>query len=135
MKFELEFERVYPHPVEKVWKALTDPRLLGKWLMETDFAPVVGREFNMWCDDGEGGTDRYICKLLALEPPRYMRWSWLLDGSQHLGETEVTFRLEETGTGTCLSIVHSGDRDPKIIEAFKGGWPWKMEILDDLLGQ
>ncbi|MGR3759454.1 SRPBCC family protein [Roseobacteraceae bacterium NS-SX3] len=133
MKFDLAFERTYPHPAEKVWKALADPELLGKWLMETDFQPVTGHEFSMWCDDGGGGTDRYICKVLSCEPPHRMRWSWVVEGNQHLGTTEVEFRLEETGTGTRLTIRHSGDRDPKIIEAFKSGWPSKLDRLNEVL--
>jgi uncharacterized protein YndB with AHSA1/START domain len=28
MKFDIAFERTYPHPIEGVWKALTDPALL-----------------------------------------------------------------------------------------------------------
>lgn len=134
MKFDVAFERIYPHPIDEVWKALTDPALLGEWLMETDFMPVVGQEFSMWCDDGEGGTDHYSCKVLACDTPHSMRWSWVVDGSHHLGATEVEFRLEETDTGTHLTIRHSGDRDQKVIDAFKGGWPWKMNKLGDLLG-
>jgi hypothetical protein len=63
-----------------------------------------------------------------------MRWFWLVNGSQHLGETEVEFRLEKIDAGTRLIIRHSGDRDPKVIDAFKSGWPWKMDRLDKLLG-
>jgi uncharacterized protein YndB with AHSA1/START domain len=134
MRFDIAFERTYPHPIMEVWKALTDPALLGEWLMESNFMPIVGRAFSMWCDDGDGGTDHYRCKVLACDPPHGMRWSWVLDGAQHLGATEVEFRLEETDNGTRLTIRHSGDRDPKIIDAFKGGWPWKMDRLGDLIG-
>lgn len=133
MKFDVAFEREYPHPVEKVWNALTDATLLGQWLMETDFEPVVGRLFNMWCDDGKGGKDRYLCKVLSMTPPGQMCWSWVVDGNQHLGATEVAFELEKTATGTKLTIRHSGDGAPEIIEAFKSGWPSKLDTLQELL--
>jgi uncharacterized protein YndB with AHSA1/START domain len=29
----------FPHPPEKVWRALTDPELLASWLMPNDFEP------------------------------------------------------------------------------------------------
>ena len=42
----LIIEREMPYPPEKVWRALTDPRLVAEWLMENDFEPTVGRKFN-----------------------------------------------------------------------------------------
>jgi hypothetical protein len=32
MKVRLTFHRHYRHPVEKVWRAITDPNALAKWL-------------------------------------------------------------------------------------------------------
>ncbi len=133
MKFEIAFERVYPHPPQKIWRALTDPVALGEWLMETDFVPEVGRTFTMWCDDGEGGTDTYICTLLEYHPPTRMLWSWVLDGSQDQGDTYVKFRVEQLASGTKVTITHTGDRDPDTVEKFKGGWPYKLDQLGTAL--
>lgn len=133
MKFELDFEKVYPHPIERVWRALTEREALGSWLMETDFVASEGHAFSMWCEDGEGGTDRYLCKVLVLEPQRRMLWSWMLDGKQSEGETFVDFRLEEVASGTRLTVRHSGDRDADMVEKFKGGWPTKLKQLDAAL--
>jgi uncharacterized protein YndB with AHSA1/START domain len=35
-------EREFPHPTERLWRALTQPHLIQEWLMKNDFAPVVG---------------------------------------------------------------------------------------------
>ena len=35
-------ERLLPYPVARVWRALTDPALVGQWLMPADIQPVVG---------------------------------------------------------------------------------------------
>jgi len=135
MKFEISFERVYLHPPEKVWRSIIDPAALGEWLMQTDFEPEADREFKMWCDDGAGGTDTYICKVLEYEPLRRMLWSWVLDGSQSLGETLVEFRVAPVSGGSKLTITHSGDRDADTIERFKGGWPVKLDALDGVLSE
>ena len=135
MKFNVAFERTYPHPLEKVWHAVTDRKALSAWLMETDFVPEAGREFSMWCDDGEGGTDHYQCKVLEIGPPSRMRWSWVLDGRQGEGETIVEFVLEQVEGGTNLTIRHSGDRDRETIERFKSGWPYKMDQLGVVVGE
>jgi uncharacterized protein YndB with AHSA1/START domain len=34
-----------PHPVAKVWRTLTEPDLLGAWLMPNDFKPTQGHRF------------------------------------------------------------------------------------------
>lgn len=133
MKFEIAFERVYPHPPEKVWRALINREALGQWLMETDFVPEVGRTFTMWCDDGGGGTDTYICSLLEYAPPTRMVWSWVLDGSQAQGNTYVEFKVEPVASGAKVTITHTGDRDPDTIEQFKGGWPHKLDQLGTVL--
>jgi uncharacterized protein YndB with AHSA1/START domain len=133
MRFEIDFERHYAHPPEKVWRALTDKEALGQWLMETDFEPVLGRAFKMWCADGEEGTDTYLCELRAYDPPRRMVWSWVLDGRQAQGETVVEYRLEPAEGGSRLAVTHSGDRDRETIERFKGGWPLKLADLEATL--
>lgn len=129
MKFSIELSETYPHPRDEVWRALTDAGALGQWLMETDFVPENGRAFTMWCDDGAGGRDVYRCRLLEIEPPQRMLWSWLLEGASSQPPTTVEFRLEEVDGGTRVTVVHSGDRDEATIERFRSGWPWKLAQL------
>ena len=118
-----------PHSPETVWAALTDAGALGQWLMETDFVAEEGRAFCMWCEGADGGTDLYRCRVLALERPRRMVWSWLLEGREAEGETNVEFTLDVVPDGTRLIVRHSGDRDRATVERFKGGWPFKLDQL------
>jgi glutathione S-transferase len=133
MKFEIDFERTYPQPIAKVWNAATNREALGQWLMENNFEAEPGASFKMWCEDGEGGTDTFLCEVLEFEPPTRMVWSWVLEGREADGATRVEFHLEESDGGTRLTIRHSGDRDPETIEKFKGGWPVKLEQLEEAL--
>ena len=42
----IEVDQFYPHSPERVWRALTTPDLMARWLMEpAGFAPVVGTRF------------------------------------------------------------------------------------------
>lgn len=133
MMFDIDFERTYPHSIGKVWNTITNRKALGQWLMENDFEPVPGSSFRMWCEDGKGGTDTFLCEIVAFEPPARMVWSWVLDGRQAGGATRVEFRLEEVDGGTRLTLRHSGDRDPETIEGLKGGWPVKLDQLEQAL--
>ena len=42
MKRTLKRTVVYPHSIERVWRALTCRDALAQWLMPNDFEPVVG---------------------------------------------------------------------------------------------
>src|SRR5882724_11206626 len=41
----LSMEYDLPHAPTKVWRALTDPKLLATWLMDNDMRPLVGQSF------------------------------------------------------------------------------------------
>jgi hypothetical protein len=45
-------EREVPFPPEKVWRVLTQPPLIEKWLTKNDFKPVVDHAFTLRADWG-----------------------------------------------------------------------------------
>ena len=98
----------FPHPRARVWRALTDPELIGRWLMKPEgFAPVVGTRFVLRAPEPHRGWRGFVeCEVLAAQEGRLLRYSWLGDDE---GPTlEVTFTLEDEGTGTRLSLHHAG---------------------------
>ena len=42
-------------PPEKVWRALTEPKLLAAWLMDNDIAPIVGHRFQFRAQPAQAG--------------------------------------------------------------------------------
>ncbi len=125
----IEREAVYPHPPERVWRALVDPNELAAWLMPTDFAPQVGRNFVL--ETGDIGTIRG--EVLEIDEPRLLRCRW----SGVFGDTEVTFELFPEADGTRLRVRHDGWADPAVAEraGFADGWTQKLtEDLPRLLG-
>jgi len=95
-----------PHPPARVWKALTDPALLAKWLMPNDFRPEVGHRFTSWPypRPDAGGEGVFCCETLASEPELLLRYTWRggpLD-------TTVTWTLVAEGRGTRLFLEHDG---------------------------
>jgi uncharacterized protein YndB with AHSA1/START domain len=135
VKFDLEFEETYPHPLDAVWASLTSAEALSAWLNEmVGFEPVVGRRFQMRCTRDDGSVDVYRCEVLELEPPRRMVWSWLLEQPGDPPPTRVEFRLEPLASGTRLVVRHSGERPEEIAERFRQGWPTKLAALGEGLG-
>lgn len=45
MSLKLELDFLYTTSIEKLWSALTDSKMLAKWVLENDFKPVVGHRF------------------------------------------------------------------------------------------
>jgi uncharacterized protein YndB with AHSA1/START domain len=121
-------ERTMPHPPEKVWRALTTPAIIEKWLMRNDFAPKLGHRFNfhatpipnMW----NGTTD---CEVLELDAPRRLAYAWNASGEEAEGglKSVVTWTLTPVEGGTHVRMEHSGFRpqDEGGRQAMGGGWP------------
>jgi uncharacterized protein YndB with AHSA1/START domain len=129
-------EREFPHPPEKVWRALTQPHLIEEWLkMKNDFKPAVGHQFNLRGDWG-GVLD---CKVLTLEPHRTLSYSWdfVHDDPAFNMRSTVTFTVTATNAGTHLRMEQSGFR-PDQRQAYHGarlGWPEHLARLDELLAK
>jgi uncharacterized protein YndB with AHSA1/START domain len=134
MDLDLTFERVYPHPIESVWKAVSTREGLAAWLMDSDFAPEVGRSFTFrFCDEGEDGAPRAVfAEVLELEAPRRIVWRWRNEREPEA--TRVEIDLEETSGGTRLVLRHTGPISEETGGALESGWPRKLEGLAGLLG-
>ncbi len=105
MKRSIDKTVDYPHPRERVWRALTTREALAQWLMPNDFVPQVGHRFEFRTDPAPGFDGIVRCEVLELDPPRRMVWSWR-GGSI---DTRVTFELEARGEGaTRLRFSQTG---------------------------
>ena len=124
LTFELQ------HPPHKVWRALTEPELLMRWLMKTDLLPEVGHQFAFRREPMEHWDGVVNCEVLAVEAPRTISYSWRALGV----DTVVKWTLEETDYGTLLTLEQSGfDADNR--QAYggaRGGW---NHMAGDLLPQ
>jgi uncharacterized protein YndB with AHSA1/START domain len=121
-------EREEPFPPEKIWRALTQPHLIEAWLMQTDFAPVVGHRFQFRADWGSVDGE-----VLAVEPNRVLSYSWGAFGL----ESVVTWTLTPTDAGTHLRMEQSGFR-PDQEQAYQGaqhGWRRFLANLEQVLAK
>ena len=126
-------EREFAHPAERLWRALTQPRLIAEWLMKNDFAPVVGHRFNLTGDWG-GVLD---CEVLSIDPGRALsyRWDYVHDDPAFDLRSVVSFALTPTPGGTLLRMEQMGFR-PEQKQASGGatyGWRQNFDKLEQLL--
>lgn len=94
-------EREFPHPPDKLWRALTQPHLIEEWLMKSDFMAATGHRFQFTAD--WGSVD---CAVTLVEPNRRLAYTWEAHGL----ESVVTWTLEPTGNGTRLRMEQTGFR-------------------------
>ena len=128
-------EREFPHPPEKLWRALTQPHLIEEWLMKNDFAPVVGHRFNLRGDWG-GVLD---CEVLFVDPNRTLTYSWDFahDDAAYNLRSVVTMTLTPTSTGTHLRMEQAGFRpdQPQALGGARVGWKGFMANLEQVLAR
>lgn len=102
----------YPHPVEAVWQALTDPELIPRWTATgaggrpVGFALAVGTEFQFVAKPKPGWDGVVNCVVLEVAEPELLRFSWTDNGGGD--RTEVAYRLAPEPGGTGLVYEHTG---------------------------
>ena len=94
MPGSIHVEVEYPHPPERVWTALTDPRAIAEWLMPNDFQPRLGHRFQFRVAKARGWSGIVDCEVTRLEPPRHLAYTWKSDKV----DTVVEWTLEPTAT-------------------------------------
>jgi uncharacterized protein YndB with AHSA1/START domain len=110
----IRFERRLHHPVERVWRALTEPDEIAAWLALAELELTEGgRVVLTWQNtDPEGNTAVARGTVSALEPPRVLE----LDTDIH---GRLRWELEPDGDGTVLTFT----ADAQLPE------DWELEVL------
>ena len=99
------------HPVEKVWKYLTDSDLLSQWLMENDFKPVVGHRFRFDTKPKvKLGFDGIVYgEVLEVEPLKRLSYSWQGGANGKITlDSVVVWTLRPRDGGTEVTLEHKG---------------------------
>ncbi|WP_049575596.1 SRPBCC family protein [Nonomuraea sp. SBT364] len=126
----IRLDQFIAHPPAKVWRALTEPELVARWLMPGDFRAEVGHRFTMTTTPKKQvGFDGIVhCEVLEVEPRKLLKLAW------GAGWT-VSWRLEPEGRGTRLFLDHEGfDPDDATQQLSRrimgGGWPRHFTAIE-----
>jgi uncharacterized protein YndB with AHSA1/START domain len=119
----LRFERTLGHPVEMVWRAVTEPGELAHWFpseVEADLRPGGAMTFTF----REHELPPMSGEVVALEPPRLFAFTW--------GGSELRFELEPDADGCRLVFTHFlEDREAAARDA--AGWEVCLARLEQHL--
>ena len=128
----LVIERVFPHPPEKLWRALTENALIAQWLMKNDFEPVVGRKFQFRSEPVPNWDGVIDCEVLIVDHLKRLSYSWNGSGEQAATgpQTIVTWTLTPTQGGTLVRMEQSGFR-PEDQGFYQGAiYGWRRMVGD-----
>lgn len=161
MQRTIIIKRQLPYPIEKVWKAIADGQILGKWFMPNDFEPIVGRDFTFSKPPQKGWDGITWCKVIDFQPSKTVAFTYRGEatGEKTLAcagvksdtavkaakgiftqlDTILRFTVEPSAGGTLVTLEHSGFKGFKlVIVSLVMGMGWK-KIMDtrllDVLGQ
>jgi uncharacterized protein YndB with AHSA1/START domain len=126
----LEFQRTYPHPVERVWAAITDPEQLARWYMARDVKLDARPGGRVEMSTGPSQF-RVTGKVLACEPPRLFEHEWNVAPREELPQGEratVRWELAPLGSSTVLTLTHARLTTPTAL----GFAPGTHVLLDRL---
>ena len=125
-------ERVFPHPPEKVWRALTEKPLIAQWLIKSDFEAVVGRKFQFRFEPMPNWDGVIDCEVLIVDYLKRLSYSWSSLGL----DSVVLWTLSPAEGGTRVRMEHSGF-PPDQQAAYQGakyGWQNFFDGLERVLG-
>ena len=120
----LVIEKELPHPVGKVWRALTQGALIKEWLMDNDFQPEVGHKFKFRSTPMPNWNGIIDSEVLVVEPDKKLSYSWNSMGL----ESVVAWTLVATSSGTLVRMEQSGFRPDQEANYRGANYGWQKFI-------
>ena len=124
----IRFERRLAHPVERVWRALTEPDEIAGWLAlaELDLTDG-GRVVLTWQNtDEEGNTAVARGTVSALDAPRLLEFDTDIHG-------RLRWELEPAGDGTALTFTAEAQLPEEYELKVLAGWHMHLDHLEHVL--
>ena len=134
----ITIHRTFDAPVDRVWKAWSDPDELAQWsapagwtyeIFEMDFREGGVHRYCMYGPDGEESRGRTVYEeIVELERIVHLDSFTDEDGNPVGDEFVITLEFAERGEGTELTLTHAGLPDGASEEA-TAGWNSGLDKL------
>ncbi|MEV6835670.1 SRPBCC family protein [Streptomyces sp. NPDC051133] len=144
----VRFSRTYDHPVDRVWRFVTDPGELARWFpsrAEMELRPGGTVRFS-----GDPNMPESTGRVLAVDPPRHLSFAWGGDelhfDLEPVDERRTRFTLTDVlgaadtaarngaGWEVCLAALDAMARNEAPAGPHSGASPAWKEFYDGYLG-
>lgn len=123
-RYELRYERYYPHPPEKVWRALIEPEELKHWFPSTiEGERKAGAKLRFAFEGQPGPVTEGVMRVF--DPPRLLEFTWMKD--------VLRFELTEERGGSKLVFTNIFD-ERVVAPRSAAGWHKCLERMAEKLG-
>jgi len=124
----IRFERRLAHPVERVWRALTEPGEIAAWLALAELDLTEGgRVVLTWQNtDTEGNTAVARGTVTALNPPKVLEFDTDIHGT-------LRWELEPDGDATVLTFTAEVELPEEHELEVLAGWHIHLDHLEHVL--
>lgn len=139
----VQFERMLPGPIERVWDHFAKPELRQKWFCGGKTDQKAGGTLTMEFDHsrlsqspppekyaGEA-VSRFDCEILVFEPPHRLEFTW--PSEQDNPPTQVSVTLREEGDKVRLILRHWRLERGDFLIGAMAGWHAHLDLLEDNL--
>nr|WP_299340790.1 SRPBCC domain-containing protein [Allomuricauda sp.] len=134
MKNVISKEKVFNHPIDKVWNAITRQEEISTWFIQADFKAEVGYPYTFTSKEEDCVP---ITGIVKQADPYTLIYTWVVQDTDT--ETTVKWVLQEVEGKTKLYLEHSGiagypgDSAVQMFESFNGGWDNCVSLLAEYL--
>lgn len=134
---EINVEKHFRHPPERVFDAFLDPVRVGDWLFathggvmeRTDFDPRPGGRFHI-VERRDGVPANHWGEFVEIDRPRRIVFRFWVDAAPD-DKTPVTVTFEPSGDGCLVTLVH--ELEPHwahYADQTRDGWAMILDSLE-----
>ncbi|HTJ13420.1 MAG TPA: SRPBCC family protein [Dinghuibacter sp.] len=124
--YTLRFERHLPHPVKRVWTALTEPEYLAKWMAPATVDLQPGGVFIL---DFAHDPKVMEGKITRVREYALLEYTW---GGDVGPRSLVTWELLPQGPEACL-LVLTHSKLTEDVQGFGAGWHTHIDLMAEVL--
>jgi len=117
----------FDEPIAKVWKGLTDPRIVKQYFFGTNLKSdwKVGSRIT-FSGEWEGKTYEDGGIILEIDPPKLLKYTYWssMSGTEDRPENynNITYDLDEKDEVTTLIITQEGVKNQEALEHSEQNW-------------
>jgi uncharacterized protein YndB with AHSA1/START domain len=115
---EIVKNRVIQAPLEQVWAALTDPRTIGEWMLDSlvEVDLQVGGKYAFFGGETTG-------TFTAIAAPNRLEYTWRQSGwKNEWADSNVRWELRRDGNSTQVQLTHDQFPNQSERDSHDEGW-------------